>query len=221
MIRSAMLVTSCPDCKTTFKVSTEMLGQANGQVRCGKCSRIFDGRSALRDIPDPLAPSAPIEQDSPESAARDEPTPRPEPAASESRNETRSPGPAADSSQPEWIAEAEPSNRRVWPWAVGTGLMALMLVAQVMHHFRSELAAVPTIGSFITGAYAQVGIDVLPNANLDQYDLLDLTAAAQPFGEEPGWLDYRDTSDKRRTGSATVPAYLRALARPLGRNCGG
>lgn len=183
MIESAMLVTSCPDCKTTFKVSTETLGQANGQVRCGKCNRVFDGRSGLCEIPDSLAPSGPVERHTPGA-----PTEAESRRQSESLPESKQPEPASDSSEPEWLNDTTPRRRRVWPWAVGTGLMALILAAQFMHHFRSELAAVPTLGSIITQAYAQVGIEILPEANLNQYDLIDLTAAAQPFGEEPGWL---------------------------------
>ncbi len=112
-----------------------------------------------------------------------EPQPRPE-----SGNEPEQPAPAAESVEPGWLNDSEPRKRRVWPWAVGTALMALALCGQFMHHFRARLADVPMIGSMITTAYAQVGIEVLPEVDLDQYDLLDLTAAAQPLGEEPGWL---------------------------------
>ncbi|MGD8340153.1 MAG: DUF3426 domain-containing protein [Gammaproteobacteria bacterium] len=66
--------------------------------------------------------------------------------------------------------------------------MALTLAGQFMHRFRAELAGLPTIGPIVGDAYAQIGIDVSPTVDLEQYDLLDLTAAAQPLGEEPGWL---------------------------------
>lgn len=178
-----MLVTTCPDCETTFKLSTEMLGQAKGQVRCGKCSRIFDGHSSLREISDRPAPDGLAGLRSTEAPVNPEAQPRPE-----SRIEPKPPAPATESRAPEWLNDGEPRKRRVWPWAVGTALMALTLCGQFVHHFRAQLAAVPTVGSMITTAYAQVGIEVLPEVDLDQYDLLDLTAAAQPLGEEPGWL---------------------------------
>ncbi len=36
------MFTQCPDCQTTFRVSTEVLQQAEGRVRCGGCGNAFD-----------------------------------------------------------------------------------------------------------------------------------------------------------------------------------
>lgn len=41
------LVTGCPDCATTFRVSPAQLSARGGRVRCGKCSAIFDGVASL------------------------------------------------------------------------------------------------------------------------------------------------------------------------------
>lgn len=58
------MVTSCPSCATTFRVSTEQLKARQGKVRCGQCLAVFDGFKALASIPDvpqaaPASPSAP------------------------------------------------------------------------------------------------------------------------------------------------------------------
>ena len=51
-----MLFTRCPDCRTTFRVTNEVLHKADGQVRCGRCSSIFSAYADLRERPE--APAA-------------------------------------------------------------------------------------------------------------------------------------------------------------------
>jgi predicted Zn finger-like uncharacterized protein len=41
------LVTRCPVCATTFRVTPVQLSARSGRVRCGKCSAVFDGVSNL------------------------------------------------------------------------------------------------------------------------------------------------------------------------------
>lgn len=36
------LITRCPDCSTAFRASAEQLSARDGQVRCGRCGRVFD-----------------------------------------------------------------------------------------------------------------------------------------------------------------------------------
>jgi predicted Zn finger-like uncharacterized protein len=43
------LLTRCPQCHTTFRISEEMLRKAAGQVRCGRCANIFNAHVELRD----------------------------------------------------------------------------------------------------------------------------------------------------------------------------
>ena len=49
MIPSRMLVTTCPDCATTFKLTVALLEKAGGQVRCGRCATVFDANLSLRE----------------------------------------------------------------------------------------------------------------------------------------------------------------------------
>jgi len=37
-----MQITHCPGCATSFKVTPDQLGQANGWVRCGRCRGVFE-----------------------------------------------------------------------------------------------------------------------------------------------------------------------------------
>jgi predicted Zn finger-like uncharacterized protein len=46
------MLTRCPECNTTFRVTVEQLAMADGRVRCGRCSAIFDARRAIADEDD-------------------------------------------------------------------------------------------------------------------------------------------------------------------------
>ena len=43
------MFTQCPDCQTTFRVSTQVLQQAGGRVRCGGCGTAFNALEHLSE----------------------------------------------------------------------------------------------------------------------------------------------------------------------------
>lgn len=47
-----MLVTTCTHCLARFRVTPQQLNARQGQVRCGRCSKVFSGFEALERIPD-------------------------------------------------------------------------------------------------------------------------------------------------------------------------
>jgi predicted Zn finger-like uncharacterized protein len=47
------MLTQCPNCQTTFRVTTEILRVADGQVRCGRCQTQFDALDRLIDENEP------------------------------------------------------------------------------------------------------------------------------------------------------------------------
>ncbi len=65
------LVCACPACGTRFRVTESALAIAAGQVRCGACLTVFDGRAALVESTPPEAAVAATEPD----AAEAEPAP--------------------------------------------------------------------------------------------------------------------------------------------------
>ncbi|GAA4401607.1 DUF3426 domain-containing protein [Quisquiliibacterium transsilvanicum] len=86
------LATTCPQCKTSFKVVPDQLKLRRGLVRCGVCHHVFSGIDSLRYVEDltgqPVAASAAILPPSlrreTASAERIEPEPvEPEPAEPE------------------------------------------------------------------------------------------------------------------------------------------
>jgi len=47
-----MLITTCSHCQARFRVTPHQLNQRQGQVRCGKCSQVFNGFQVLERFPD-------------------------------------------------------------------------------------------------------------------------------------------------------------------------
>jgi len=47
-----MLVTTCTHCLARFRVTPQQLNEKQGQVRCGRCHKIFSGFEALERLPD-------------------------------------------------------------------------------------------------------------------------------------------------------------------------
>lgn len=81
---SDYLLCICPICRTRFRVSDELLNAAGGQVRCGACLTVFNGRDHLleptataeqNDIPS--SPSSSRSQGSPRSQEEASTTPAP------------------------------------------------------------------------------------------------------------------------------------------------
>ena len=61
-----MMLTRCPGCTTTFRVTPEQVKVRHGKVRCGRCQNIFDAIEFLVDAPLAASP-----------APEPEPTPAP------------------------------------------------------------------------------------------------------------------------------------------------
>jgi predicted Zn finger-like uncharacterized protein len=76
------MLTQCPNCQTTFRVTTEILRVADGQVRCGRCQTQFDALERLIDENEaaPASPEPRATRSAPAAAARIEVE---EPAAQE------------------------------------------------------------------------------------------------------------------------------------------
>lgn len=54
------LITRCPQCETTFRVIPDQLKLAQGWVRCGRCTRVFEADQHLFEVPAPtLQPEVP------------------------------------------------------------------------------------------------------------------------------------------------------------------
>lgn len=166
-----MLLTRCPHCDTTFRLTTEALHQADGRVRCGYCANIFNAYAELREqIDDGEAPPA-------AAAAQTQ--------APGTRAAVASSAPAAAGAPPPfaepWNAE-ETERKRKWLaalWRYGVAAAALALVVQVTHHFRGDIARSALLGPALEEAYALIGQPLIPKWDVQQYRVFDWVAEAE------------------------------------------
>jgi len=56
-------------------------------------------------------------------------------------------------------------------WSLGAFALAVVLAAQVIHHFRQDLVRHPQVGPPLRAAYDRLGLDLLPNWNLAAFEL--------------------------------------------------
>jgi predicted Zn finger-like uncharacterized protein len=126
------LTTRCPSCGTAFRVQPVQLSARGGKVRCGKCGNVFDGVKAL------LAEGT----EQPEEAARLDSEPSPQLGLFEVPKKLSGSGDAAneDVPVPTFLEEEAPAPRRRVAWGLGVALALLVLLAQAVYHFRTEIA---------------------------------------------------------------------------------
>ena len=88
------IVTRCPSCDTTFRVTPPQLQAQRGMVRCGQCARVFDGFKTLATLPDSV-PSEPSPRETViQTAPIAEPeTPLPQEVVSQSTTDVVAPPP--------------------------------------------------------------------------------------------------------------------------------
>lgn len=250
------MLTQCPNCETTFRVTSEILRVADGQVRCGRCHTQFDALQRLMDedaaqearlrLESRQAPDTEIKVEEPasheeitlegkhieitgtylvldDSSEDGRPQVRQEvieewveiddedvqatladqhaepeeiideidapsaldsePLSDSQSQEDRPIDEAAAISEPEPQTEATaaapdfyllPARRRrstALLWKILALPLALLLLAQIVHHYRSELARHPRLGSTVVGVYDALGLSLTPDWNLHAYQI--------------------------------------------------
>ena len=158
-----MIVTRCPACQTTFRVTPEQLRARQGKVRCGKCGAVFNALDSLvyrADTPaagiatpsgsGPQAPPAAPEtlvESSPLESFESDAEPTAEIASVESAAEPEEAAipegelEAAEAAEP--ADEAAPASRgraKAILWSLAALLALAALAAQATYVLRSELA---------------------------------------------------------------------------------
>jgi predicted Zn finger-like uncharacterized protein len=202
------MITTCPSCQTTFNVTTEHLNAHQGDVRCGRCGHVFnafDSLASRRAAPPEVAP-VPEAAATPEAPAPFEPPPQQAPAAEEwdaafpeilveeplheaMKYEPEhvpaaapEPAPVYDTLMPDLAAQTAPevpSRLAAWGWLYGIALLALLLAAQSVFLYRTEIAAnYPGIGAYLHQACdaLQCTIPLPRNADLLKIEASDLEA---------------------------------------------
>ena len=68
-------------------------------------------------------------------------------------------------------------------WSLGGFVLAVVLAAQVIHHFRQDLVRHPQIGPPLRAAYERLGLDLMPNWDLAAVELRQWGNAADAAAE--------------------------------------
>ena len=164
-----MMLTRCPGCTTTFRVTPEQVKVRHGKVRCGRCQNIFDAIEYLVDaavatpaVSEPAAPAAPVPAPAPSVELPKEalapvaevvqpvaPLPveasTPAPRMLPLDADTQPPEPEDDILlQPSPLSTSythkKSSGQPGWPWTIGATLVFCVLVAQLLLAFRVDFA---------------------------------------------------------------------------------
>ncbi len=155
------MITQCSACQTAFRVTETQLAARGGQVRCGACANVFDAMAHLLEMMPPQEPKPAFE-----TPARDvhRLNAWPEPEGATTPADT--PPASVDTVQPVPIAvpahipdatplratltSATPTEFSFGPtakkpmhqmaWTATVALLALLLAAQGLFYFRSDIA---------------------------------------------------------------------------------
>jgi predicted Zn finger-like uncharacterized protein len=74
-------------------------------------------------------------------------------------------------------------------WIAGTAVMSLLLLVQVINHFRNDLAATSELHGPLTSLYRALGITLVPRWNLTSYEVRQLGATTD--SDSPGRITVR------------------------------
>jgi predicted Zn finger-like uncharacterized protein len=154
--------TRCPGCKTIFRVTDGQLSLRGGQVRCGHCRTVFNGREELISLSPPLEDETP----EPDELALGPPTVTLRSARALDPPPHEAP---ATSTVPDYdnrfSAEARKRPSRIGKALgfIAIPVLALGLLLQSAFHFRDALAAhVPATKPALTRLCAISGCTIRP-----------------------------------------------------------
>ena len=171
-----MLITTCTQCLARFRVTPQQLNAKQGQVRCGRCGKVFSGFEALERVPDDDTGSRLLAA---REAADAKNMPPPRPHVSEELPELEaidaSAVPAAPAqTQPPPVPAPAPPRRPATPvvdlpaeepparvsraWSFGVALLLLVIGCEAAYAFRAPLAqGYPPLRPWLESACARIG----------------------------------------------------------------
>ena len=162
-----------------------------------------DELEILRHVPDSAYPEDEDEAEREIAALAEElekaPPPEPEPAPAPAVEPMTTMSPVTEAAEPlplaaqRWRRPAEDEQSEpaaaggsVWgtlAWSLGGFVLAAVLAAQVIHHFRQDLVRHPQIGPPLRTAYERLGLDLMPNWDLAAFELRQWGNAADAAAE--------------------------------------
>lgn len=202
------MLTRCPSCATTFRVTPEQLKAKAGNVRCGECQGVFNALDTLiEEVPVIERPPEPVVEllasPAAEPVAADEAAvpsaPTVEKNSFEEPSAPGNPADPADASEPEpapaeavfapepLLHEEEGPSPRRWPWALAGVTALLAFAVQGLLIFRVELAIMnpgwrPSLEALCDAAGCEVGLPrKVEHVGIESSDL-------HPEADSPGRL---------------------------------
>jgi predicted Zn finger-like uncharacterized protein len=172
-----MLITTCSSCTARFRVTPQQLNERQGQVRCGRCRKVFNGFEALERFPDDDTGTRLLAAHDAAAASLEEP-PSAEPLPDEELPEIESvdAAPPIDLPVPETATPAAtrrdlrgeelsldaPTPRRPSrAWRFGVALMLVVLGVEGAYAFRAPLVQrYPVLRQPFDAACAPLGCTV-------------------------------------------------------------
>jgi predicted Zn finger-like uncharacterized protein len=150
------LITACPACSTNFFVKTEQLNAHHGDVRCGKCSHVFNALECLGEIEESPVPEMlhpPVSQPD---------APVPPPAAPLAAKPVETPaifGEIKSKAKP--LSSGQRRSKVIWPYYAFSLVLLLIGVLQMAYFLRTPIATHwPTTKPLLAGACDLVGCKV-------------------------------------------------------------
>jgi predicted Zn finger-like uncharacterized protein len=191
-----VLITTCTHCLARFRVTPQQLNVKQGQVRCGRCGKVFSGFEALERFPDddtgarllaareaaakggdeapqlspePLPEVQPVDAPPPTPARTSYVEPPARPSTPHRATAARQAAPRIE------YEETDPATRAPSKaWAFGAFLLLLVLAAESVYAFRAQIAQrYPEARSWLTRACAQLACSVAWPRNEQQLKLED------------------------------------------------
>lgn len=134
------LVTLCPGCKTTFRVTPVQLQAHGGDVRCGYCQQVFSGFTGL------IKTEAPEISDPAKLAGAEWPQSSCQPASLlPDLTQTE-----IQQSALEYNFDKAPLRKISRLWIIANFILLLALIGQAIHFYRTEISAMsPSIRPFL------------------------------------------------------------------------
>ncbi len=130
------MVTSCPGCTTTFRVTEEQLRQRHGKVRCGKCRGVFDAFKSLTTLADePLPEFAAAPAPAADAAARVST------ASAQGRLDIDRLAGGRDAASAPAPATRSAFGAPTPFWVAAAAVLALLLLIQIAYAFHDRVAA--------------------------------------------------------------------------------
>jgi hypothetical protein len=88
-------------------------------------------------------------------------------------------------------------------WSAGSGLLFVVLLLQIIHHYRGDLAAQPQFFGPMTAVYRAIGVSLVPRWDMDAYEVRQLGAVAG--SDTPGQLTVRASVKNGAQNSQPLP----------------